>query len=262
MFSRFVLLASCVLLAFVSVSAHSRFKCPTARDWNDASGKHIPFDNTGNKRGPCGPYSGQWGMGGVSKLNAKAWQTLTFEESVAHTGAPFRISILDENEVEQIVLLDHVPHNNNSKPVPYVESTYVPYSISVYIPDVLCTKCSIRAIMVMTDKSVACGWNICTYHPDDSECSGHTDSSPPCAGASTNTPCKYANSCFSNYHTCVDVTINGNTPIGSGNFTQPDNWPFAKMTNLQYGDEWGNWQNGWLQGVPSVFNTQAGQTLC
>jgi hypothetical protein len=38
------------------------------------------------------------------------WQTLTWEEAVSHQGSPFRIALLDENEREIAVLMDHIPH--------------------------------------------------------------------------------------------------------------------------------------------------------
>lgn len=40
--------------------------------------------------------------------------------------------------VRQVVLLDHIPHWDDAAPMPYVQSTYVPYKISVYIPDIQC----------------------------------------------------------------------------------------------------------------------------
>jgi len=250
------------LSAFFGAEAHSRWKCPKARDWNDQNGKHITFDNTGNKNGPCGPFNGQWGMGGNFTLTPNSWQTLTWEESVFHTGAPFRISILDENEVDRVTLLDHIPHNEAAKPVPYIEATYVPYSITVWIPDVLCQVCSLRVLMFMTDKTVNCDQELCTYYADDSACSGHTDSEPACSGAPNNTPCLRENTCFSNYHSCFDVSIYGSVPIAQANFTQPNIWPFANQTQFVYGDEPGPWTDGWLQHVPSEFTTEQGQKMC
>jgi hypothetical protein len=67
------------------VSAHSRWKCPLPRDEKDDAGKHIAFDNTGNKEGPCGPQSGKWGFGKVTNLTP-GWTTFTWEESISHKG--------------------------------------------------------------------------------------------------------------------------------------------------------------------------------
>jgi hypothetical protein len=261
--SRRILLSISLFILLGLTQGHARFKCPPPRDANDANGHHDAFSNTGNKHGPCGPMSGNWGFGGFTKLSPGK-QTLTWEESISHKGSPFRISILDENEIERIVLLDHIPHNDDTKPIPYVESSYSPYSITVEIPDIQCSKCSIRVLYVMTDKSVACGLAQCVYYADDTECSGHTDPAiAQCAGTSTNKPCKYANSCFSNYHTCTDVAILGSKPLNSsltaGN-VQPGNWPYKNLTT--YGDEAAKWQNGFLVGVPSEFTNIAGVDLC
>lgn len=68
-----------------SVDAHGRWKCPLPRDELDDNGVHIEFDNTGNKNGACGPTSGKWGYGTVTTLRP-GWVTLTWEESISHTG--------------------------------------------------------------------------------------------------------------------------------------------------------------------------------
>lgn len=258
----FLFATLCLFAASSNVDAHARMKCPKARDWNDANGNHIPFDNTGNKVGPCGPFSGKWGMGGHIKLQPNSWQTFTFEESIAHTGAPYRLSILDENEQEVFVLLNHIPHNDLAQPTPYFENTYVPYNISAFIPDVKCDKCTLQLIMFMTDKTVRCGVPTCTYYPEDSACSGHIDNSPACFGAPNNTPCLKPNTCFSNYHSCVDVTIAGTIPLKTGNFSQPEDWPYRNLPDLLYSNEPGNWTNELLNGVPSIYTTFVGQDLC
>ena len=59
--------------------------------------------------GPCGPASGKFGLNGVRTLQP-GWQTLVWEESIAHAGSPFRLAILDEAENVKVVLLDHIPH--------------------------------------------------------------------------------------------------------------------------------------------------------
>ena len=35
-------------------------------------------------------------------------------------------------------------------PIPYIEATYVPYRMSVEIPDIKCTQCSIQLLYFMT----------------------------------------------------------------------------------------------------------------
>ncbi len=191
-----------VLLAFIAnllaVSAHGRWKCPLPRDANDESGNHITFDNTANKYAACGPESGKWGFGTVTTL-APGWTTITWEESITHTGSPFRIAILDETETARIILLDHIPHNDQSAPDRNNESTYVPYKININIPDVKCNKCSLQFLYVMTDKTVNCGSPICYYDPKDAACKGSTDpAAATCAGAPNSNVCTQENLCFSN----------------------------------------------------------------
>jgi len=172
------------------------------------TGNHIAFDNTGNKYGPCGPFSGMYGMNGVRALKPGPL-TLTWEESIAHVGSPFRLAILDENEEVKVVLADHIPHNDAAKSS-FLERTYTPYHLTVEIPDVKCEKCTLQLIYFMTDKTVKCGSLLCTYHADDSACSGQIDAAEPtCFGAPNDVPCKEKDSCFSNYHTCTDVSIAG-----------------------------------------------------
>jgi hypothetical protein len=68
----------CILLPLFA-QGHMRLRCPLPRDWNDAAGVHIPFDNTGNKEGPCGPFSSNYGMGGIVALTPNAWQTISVQ---------------------------------------------------------------------------------------------------------------------------------------------------------------------------------------
>jgi len=127
------------------------------------------------------------------------WTTFSWEESVSHHGSPFRLAILDSNETAVVLLLDHIPHNDESNPVPYVEKSYVEYKISVEIPDIKCDKCSLQLLYIMTDKSVKCGIDVCYYNPYDAACKGSTDEKKPtCFGAPNNNPCKNENVCFSN----------------------------------------------------------------
>ena len=72
------------------VISHARWKCPPPRDDLDSDGKHIPFENTGNKYAACGPATGQWGVGTVTSLRP-GWTTIVWEEAVSNKGSPFRI---------------------------------------------------------------------------------------------------------------------------------------------------------------------------
>lgn len=182
----------------VLVSAHGRWKCPLPRDELDENGNHITFDNTGNKYAACGPQSGKWGFGEVTTLSP-GWTTFTWEESITHTGSPFRIAILDESETARVVLLDHIPHNEESHPDYTNEASYVEYKMSVNIPNVKCDKCSLQLLYVMTDKSVKCGIPTCYYNPDDAACKGSTDpNAATCPGAPNSQVCVAEGECFSN----------------------------------------------------------------
>lgn len=149
-----------------------------------------------------------YGMNGVRALKPGPL-TVTWEESIAHVGSPFRLAILDENEEVKVVLADHIPHNDAAKSS-FIERTYTPYHLTVDIPDVRCEKCTLQLIYFMTDKTVKCGSLQCTYHADDSACSGQIDAAAPtCFGAPNDVPCREKDTCFSNYHTCTDVSIAG-----------------------------------------------------
>lgn len=257
-----------LLLAPVAVHGHARWKCPLPRDVNDEMGNHEAFMNTGNKRGPCGPFSGKenWGRGPVATLKP-GLQTLTWEESISHAGAPFRIAILDENEEAKVVLLNHIPHWDASKPTPGKEATYTQYRMTVNIPDVACDKCSLQLLYVMTDKTTRCtnSTAVCDLYMDDTECSGRLDKSQPkCQGASTDEPCKRANTCFSSYWSCASVVMKGSVPIAQARVAPPRDWPFANMPNMSFGVERGNWTNGWLSvaNLPKAYITIAGDDLC
>jgi hypothetical protein len=240
------------------ISGHGRWKCPLPRDANDENGNHIKFDNTGNKYAPCGPESGKWGFGTVTALKP-GWTTFTWEESISHTGSPFRISILDENEKLVTVLLDHIPHNQNSSPNLNIEKSYTPYKMSINVPDIQCDKCTLQFLYVMTDKTVNCGTPTCYYNPDDAACKGSTDpDAPTCAGAPNDNVCVQEGECFSNYHSCSDVILQGSIPYTQfAQDSQPADWPYnADHMKMQYyGAEVGPWSDNWLQGLPANYTT-------
>lgn len=247
----------------VLISAHGRWKCPSPRDALDENGNHIKFDNTGNKYAACGPQSGKWGFGEVTTLSP-GWTTLTWEESITHAGSPFRIAILDESEVARVVLLDHIPHNDKSAPNYNIEASYVPYKISVNIPDVQCEKCSLQLLYVMTDKTVKCGTPVCYYNPDDAACKGSTDpNAATCAGAPNSQVCVAEGECFSNYHSCADVKITGSQPLSAFPLdSQPADWPYNSLRMQYYGAEVSEWSNGWLSGIPSNYTTEFDSLKC
>lgn len=247
-----------ILYTIPFVNGHARWKCPPARDFNNQNGVHISFDNTGNKNGPCGPFSGikYWGMNGIRHLTP-GYMTLIWEESISHKGSPFRLAILDKNENVLSILLDHIPHWNNAKPNMLDESSYVPYKMTVTIPNIKCEQCSLQLLYIMTDKTTLCNIDYCTYYPDESACSGHLDNSPKCFGASSDLPCSRNNTCFSNYHSCSDISINNTTTQQVQ--IQPQNWPYRNLT--KYTQESGDWGNGWLLNIPNDFTKPIGMCV-
>jgi hypothetical protein len=257
------MLIAVVLATLSLVSGHARWKCPPPRDANDDAGNHITFDNTGNKYAACGPQSGRWGFGQVTTL-APGWTTLTWEESINHAGSPFRLAILDETESARIIMLDHIPHNDDTHPVVGDESTYAPYHMSVNIPDVDCKKCSIQLLYLMTDKVIKCGIDTCYYNPADAACKGSTDpNAATCAGAPNSNVCVQENECFSNYHSCTDVIITGTQSVETFALnSQPADWPFATAPIQYYTKESGSWKDGWVTGVPSNYTTQYSNLQC
>lgn len=208
---------------------------------------------------------------------------------ISHKGSPFRIAILDETETARIVLLDHIPHNDASSPVYLMESTFTPYKISLFIPDVQCSKCSLQLLYVMTDKTTNCGIDTCYYNPSDAACKGSTDPyKATCAGAPNSNVCLEENECFSNCklikclnvllycflinifqffqsdHSCTDVTITGTKPFSSFALDgQPLSWEYRNVTMQMYRSESAEWsKSGWLQGVSEEFTTDYATLKC
>ena len=128
------------MLLIGSPLGHSRFACPTARS-----------QNTGIKSGPCGGDNDDFT--GVVTSIAPGPLTIHLEESVAHRGAPWRISLSQEsNDGDACTILDHIPHDDTSSPSLGNEATYHDLFITVEIPDVSCERCSLHMSNPMTDK--------------------------------------------------------------------------------------------------------------
>jgi len=153
---------------------------------------------SGLKTYPCGGISFFADGHPVTTLNPGK-QTLQFEETISHTGAPFRIALsIDSDDLfDQFVLVDHIPHNDAA------ESNAVKiYQYEVTIPDVNCTRCSLALTNPMTDKI---GSGTCCAYPTQKN--------------STNSICG------SVYHSCANVVIKGKIPketfMKSYNYTGP-----------------------------------------
>lgn len=161
------LLQRILLISIVPVQAHSRWKCPEPRS-----------SSTAIKSGPCGDDANDFSNELLLEIKPGPLRVV-FEESVHHTGAPFRISLSDDgSDDSSCVLLDHIPHNDCCAPSYTDESTYTPYVITLNIPNVVCEKCSLHLSNPMTDKI-------------------GDDGSPSGIG------CTDPGSCFSVYHSCT-----------------------------------------------------------
>lgn len=126
------------------VSCHSRWSCPDPRS-----------PSTSIKDGPCGAETNNFLSGSEDIKEIKPGPLrVVFEESIYHTGAPFRISLSgDGTDSEACTLLDHIPHNDLAeRPTFRDESTYTQYAITIDIPDVQCELCSLHLSNPMTDK--------------------------------------------------------------------------------------------------------------
>merc|ERR1711998_522977 len=144
---RFLFVVSFVCLAPRSSHAHQRLVCPPPRS-----------GNTGAKSGPCDAPDNL--SQAAFPLQGGTWQTVVFEESIFHAGAPQRLALAMDGEgndavaFETCVLLDHIPHNDapaTGRPSLRSPSSYTPYRVSVFIPDISCERCTLQLISAMTD---------------------------------------------------------------------------------------------------------------
>jgi len=213
---KYLLIAAIALLFTLDASfAHQRWVYPTPRS-----------EDTGNKGPyPCGPYP-FWSGSTPKTTLSPGVQTLHWEEVINHIGAPFRmaLSIGDDCNYDNVVLLDHIPHNDNGGGS---TTTPKPYLWNVTIPDINCPKCALQMLCMMTDK-ITTG-TCCPYPFGDSN-----------------------EICFSVYHSCADVTITGSM--------DPDVF-LASYKNPgptgQYTQESGTWtqrNGGWWLDSYTPFN--------
>jgi hypothetical protein len=129
-----------------------------------------------------------------------------FNFKVTHDGGGWRFSLSsDGSDDDPCVLLDHIPHNDDpgNFPVYGVVSTFIPYILTIEIPDVYCERCSLHLSNPMTDKI-------------------EEDGSPSGVG------CTDPGTCFSVYHSCTrPLKINGT--IARSDYKcpeeQPSDWP-------------------------------------
>lgn len=221
-----------------AADAHVRWDCPIPRSTNSAI-----------KNGPCG--SDNLGLEGIDSLVADKAEispgplTVRFEETIRHLGSPYRIALSKEgvDDYEDCILLNHIPHYDD------VSSGHFT-SITIDIPDVQCDNCALQVIQVMTDK-IPSGTN-CTY---DVELSATF----------------ITGNCFSNYHSCANIRINGTTARDDYTCAQPEDWPFIDgYQDFEYGLESAAWGapvddsldiGGLLVEGAERFNEQAGDCM-
>ena len=160
------------------VMAHSRLVCPPPRE-----------ADTGIKNGPCGARHNDFS--GPAMTIQPGPFTIIFEESLAHTGAPWRVSLSadgDDDADKECILLDHIPHDDKSAPDYENEATYHRFHITVNIPDVSCEACSLHLSNPMTDKIGD-------------------------AGSPLGIGCTEPGTCFSVYYSCsTPLKISGSLP--------------------------------------------------
>eukprot|EP00179_Madagascaria_erythrocladioides_P002095 CAMPEP_0198315976 /NCGR_PEP_ID=MMETSP1450-20131203/6037_1 /TAXON_ID=753684 ORGANISM="Madagascaria erythrocladiodes, Strain CCMP3234" /NCGR_SAMPLE_ID=MMETSP1450 /ASSEMBLY_ACC=CAM_ASM_001115 /LENGTH=247 /DNA_ID=CAMNT_0044019105 /DNA_START=130 /DNA_END=870 /DNA_ORIENTATION=- len=158
-------------LAAAAARAHVRWEYPVAR--SDSTGIKGPY--------PCGDDAFFADGDAVTEL-APGSNVLSMYENVWHEGAPMRVALSMGNDdgFDQHVLLSHVPHPDNA---PHLKISSNTFKLVVVLPDVKCERCALQLLSVMTDKI-----------DDGTCCSYPTDS---------------AYKCFSVYHTCANIKING-----------------------------------------------------
>mmetsp|Transcript_4842 Transcript_4842/g.13676 ORF Transcript_4842/g.13676 Transcript_4842/m.13676 type:complete len:345 (-) Transcript_4842:629-1663(-) len=137
---------SCICLPLAH--AHSRWSCPEPRS-----------PSTSIKDGPCGDETNNFSASQEVVEIAPGPLRVVFEESIYHTGAPFRISLSgDGTDTSPCSLLDHIPHSDGApRPTFRDESTYTQYAVTIDIPDVNCERCSLHLSNPMTDKIGSAG---------------------------------------------------------------------------------------------------------
>jgi hypothetical protein len=77
---------------------------------------------------PCGDYQ-FWGTGQPTTTLSPGPMLVTWQETIWHDGAPFRIALSygDDSHYDDLILWDHIPHNNiNGKN----------YTVNITIPDI------------------------------------------------------------------------------------------------------------------------------
>ena len=208
---------------------HARLACPAP--WSPA---------TGAKRGPCGGEAD--GGGRAPAVLQPGRSTIVWEESIYHFAAPTRLALASAADpaaadFDRCVLLDHIPHGDVGPPRPsYLdEDTWVPYAVTVEIPDVKCDRCVLQMASLMTD----------AVHgvPEGTSCALE-GSAPTAEGVPA---------CPAVYYSCAAVQINGTRPVGPDAPLACDSadaaldWPFTARQRAgvyAFEGDAGDWTRG------------------
>jgi len=224
-------LAALAALAGLPAGArgHARLACPAP--WSPA---------TGAKRGPCGGEAD--GGGRAPAVLQPGRSTIVWEESIYHFAAPTRLALASAADpaaadFDRCVLLDHIPHGDVGPPRPsYLdEDTWVPYAVTVEIPDVKCDRCVLQMASLMTD----------AVHgvPEGTSCALE-GSAPTAEGVPA---------CPAVYYSCAAVQINGTRPVGPDAPLACDSadaaldWPFTARQRAgvyAFEGDAGDWTRG------------------
>ena len=224
------------------VQAHSRWVCPPPRN-----------PDTAIKTGPCGSETNVFSTSNIPFTIEPGPLLVQWEESIHHTGAPFRIALSQEgSDDEPCLLLDHIPHFDAVPEFPIFgnDTTYTLYSLTIDIPDIQCDSCSLHLANPMTDKI-----------GDDGLPNGIGCTDP-------------LGTCFSVYHSCtIPITISGTTPRSQYICpnTNPDDWPTVwsgddgqvvdASTMGVYRREGATWEQSFLSDVGENYRTYDTNTL-
>jgi hypothetical protein len=130
-------------------------------------------------------------------------------------------------DMKKNVFLDHIPHNDYG---PANFTVLKQYMLTITIPDIACTKCSLGLVNPMTDK-IPKGAR-CTY-----------------LFSGNNSMSNFTGTCASVYHSCANVEISGKTPAAdyfrNYRYSPPTDWPFRGAL-AEYTQEPSRWFNGVL----------------
>jgi len=160
------------------------------------------------RRGPCGVNVN----GKIEDSNLSVTEmypgplTVTFNEPVNNKGSVFRIALSKEGEddYEDCVLLDWIPHNDNGD-----REQDTRYQLTVNIPDVKCDNCALQLVnIVLADDQDSCNYN---YQATEN---------------------KANNQCYHNYFSCANIKIMGKTERNKYTCPQQQsNWPWKSGTD-------------------------------